>query len=210
MFVMELRRIHLISGAVIGLYASLHIANHLVGLKSIDDHIRFMETFRHIYRYPAIEVLLLLAIGVQIVTGINFVVSTWRVRSGTFAWLQVLSGLYLAFFLIVHVGTVFYARVALGLDTNFYFAAAGMHVGHYDWFFVPYYFFAVVALFTHPACAAHGYLSRQGRVRIANSWPVAFIFAGLVCAIAISALLKGYVHPVVIPKDYLVIYGVAR
>ncbi len=46
------------------------------------------------------------------------------------------------------------AFVAVHL-TNFYYAAAGMHVAPFQYYFVPYYFLAVAAIFGHIACAMH-------------------------------------------------------
>jgi hypothetical protein len=81
------------------------------------------------------------------------VVSGWRRRRGAVSWLQAGAGAYLGFFLLVHVGAVLYGRVSLSLDTNFYFAAAGFHVPPFPYFFAPYYFLGVAALFTHLGAA---------------------------------------------------------
>lgn len=71
---------------------------------------------------------------------------------------------YLPFFLVVHVAAVVVGRSALGLDTNFYFAAAGFHVWPFGLFFGPYYFLAVITLFTHLGCAAYWRTQSQRRI----------------------------------------------
>lgn len=68
------------------------------------------------------------------------------------------------FFLVVHVADVVVDRSALGLDTNFYFAAAGFHVWPFGLFFGPYYFLAVITLFTHLGCAAYWRTQSQRRI----------------------------------------------
>ena len=95
------------------------------------------------------------------------------------------------------VGAVLVARSLGGLDTNFYFAAAGLHVWPFALFFAPYYFLAVAALFAHVGCAL-----RRGRVVVA--WMSG---AGVVVALLIVATLMGKVVPVAIPTVYLATFG---
>jgi len=203
---LTLRRIHRFSAILLGLYVLMHLFNHLAGLKSIQTHLDLMKMLRHVYRVPAVEIVLLLAVGVQIVTGIGAVIAGWKQREGIWAWVQAGSGAYLAFFLVIHVFAVLYGRTVLGLDTNFYYAAAGMYVPPYHWFFVPYYFLAVAALVTHLSSAMHWQLLESGWRRAAQILPIAAIGAGVLCAFLITALLDGYVHPVSIPQEYLDTY----
>ena len=63
--------------------------------------------------------------------------------------IQVYSGLYLSFFLIAHVGAVLSARYIEHLDTNFYFAAAGLNYYPATFIFIPYYFLAVSSISLH-------------------------------------------------------------
>ena len=87
-----------------------------------------MRSFRTVYRYPAIEIMLLAAVIFQVFSGIIFLIRGWKQRKGFISWLQAGSGAYLALFLINHVGAVLYGRFILNLDTNFYYAAAGFYV----------------------------------------------------------------------------------
>ena len=148
-------KLHRASAYIIGTYVAVHLFNHLLALKSVEAHIQFMESLRHIYRNPFVEVLLLTCITFQVGSGIYFIKNRWGQRHGFFERVQALSGGYLAFFLLVHVGAVLFGRAALNLDTNFYYAAAGMHVSPFQYYFVPYYFLAVIAIFGHIACALH-------------------------------------------------------
>ncbi|ASJ89686.1 hypothetical protein [Porphyrobacter sp. CACIAM 03H1] len=146
------RRLHLASGALIGAFLALHLGNHLAMLSGQQAHIAAMTALRPFYRHPVAETLLMLALAFQLASGLAMI---WRTRGerrrGLARW-QAISGAVLALFVLNHVGAVWAGRLLLGLDTNYHFAAAGMHAG-YAAFFVPYYFLGVAALFVHAACA---------------------------------------------------------
>lgn len=129
----------------------------------------------------------------------------WRKRSGLVAWLQAGSGIYLAMFMLFHISAVLFGRIALKLDTNFYYAAAGFVLMPYKLFFAPYYFFAVFALFTHLGCAAYWQVKARSPLvrRLAIGAPMG---AGLVAALLINLALAGVLHPLDIPAKYLLIY----
>ena len=46
-----LHKLHRISACIIGAYIVVHLFNHLLALQSIEAHVRFMESFRQIYRH---------------------------------------------------------------------------------------------------------------------------------------------------------------
>ena len=203
---MTLRRFHALSAILIAAFVCLHIANHLVGLSGAAEHIAFMEGARSVYRFPLVEFALLSCVAFQIVSGLTFVVRGWKQRHGLIPWLQAISGAYLSFFLVVHVGAVLFGRAALNLDTNFYFAAAGFHVAPFQFFFAPYYFLAVVALFTHLGCAA--YWQAQDRPRIARVLVVAVPSAvGAVASLLIVLSLAGALFPLQVPAEYKATYA---
>jgi succinate dehydrogenase/fumarate reductase cytochrome b subunit len=198
---MNLRALHRTSAIVIAVFACLHIANHLASLAGIPAQIAFMEAARTVYRQPVLEIILLFCVAFQIAGGLWFVVRGWKTRQGWVAWLQAISGAVLAFFLLVRVGAVLFARAVFNLDTNFYFAAAGFHVAPFQLFFAPYYFLAVLALFTHLGCAAYWNLqtaSAQTR-RLAVAIPM---LAGLAVSLLIVLSLAGKLQPVEVPQQY--------
>lgn len=190
-----LRTIHRASAMFIAAFALAHIANHLAALSSVAAHIALMETLRAGYRHRLVEAVLLSCVTLQVLTGAWLVLRRWKQRKGTMAWLQAASGTYLAFFLLVHVSAVLLGRSELHLDTNFYFAAAGFHVQPFQYFFAPYYFLAVLALFTHLGCATR---------RLALVVPIA---AGSAIALAIVLSLAGILRPVEVPIKYLATYA---
>lgn len=198
---MSLRTLHRTSAIVVALFACLHIANHLASLSSISTHIAFMQAARSVYRQPVIESILLFCVSCQVVSGISFVIRGWKQRRGLLPWLQAISGGYLAFFFVVHVGAVMFGRAVLDLDTNFYFAAAGFHVPPYQFFFAPYYFFAVLALFTHIGCAAYWRLQPSSRAARGIAVGVPMLVGGVISLLVVVSL-AGLLQPVEVPAKY--------
>lgn len=203
---MTLRNLHRASAILIAAFASVHVANHLSSLSSVASHIAFMEAARAIYRQRFIEAVLLSCVAFQVVSGLRFVIRGWKLRQGRIAWLQASSGAYLAFFLLMHVGAVLFGRAVLNLDTNFYFAAAGLQASPTQFFFAPYYFFAVVSLFTHLGCAAYWQLQAQSRV--ARALAIALpMLVGVVVSSLIVLSLSGMLQPFEVPAKYKATYA---
>lgn len=201
-----LRALH--RGSALGLAAFLvvHMLNHIVALAGQAEHITFMRALRPWYRNAVVEPILLALFAWQAASGATLVLKGWRTRRGSVAWAQALSGLYLAGFLTIHIVSVIIGRVSYGLDTDFRFAAAGFHVDGWPWFFAPYYFFAVLALFVHVGCALFwALLSRSpGQSRVAL-WATAMLGAGV--GLSIVAALAGTLYPVDIPQAFLATYA---
>lgn len=95
------------------------------------------------------------------------------------------------------------------LDTNFYFAVAGIHVDPFQYFFVPYYFFAVVTVFCHVACAGRWLLRERLSQQMRDRLGYAVISAGILASFLIMLALAGGLYPVEIPGDYRATYGAA-
>jgi hypothetical protein len=190
------RRLHRAAGVVLAVFLMVHVASHLAALAGVEAHVRFMDAARRVYRQPVVEAVLLLCVALQAASGLRMLWTGRRGRRAVLAWLQAGSGAYIALFLAIHVGAVLAGRIAGGLDTNFYFAAAGLHVWPFVLFFVPYYFVAVAALFVHLGCAL-----RRGSAVVAGFSAVGVVVAGL-----IVAALMGKVVPVEIPARYLMTF----
>jgi hypothetical protein len=203
---MHLRTIHATSAIVIGLFAVIHMANHLVALGGIAQHLAFMAAARAVYRIRPIEAVLLACVLVQVFSGMWLIIRGWRQRHGAVALLQAAAGAYLAFFLLIHVSAVLYGRVSFGLDTNFYFAAAGFHVRPFQLFFIPYYLIGVLALFTHVGCGA----CQRARSRGRSTSPVLIALAvamGAAISVLIVLALAGVFYRVDIPTQYQAPYA---
>lgn len=201
-----LHKLHRASACIIGAYIAVHLFNHLLAIRSVEGHIQFMESFRHIYRNLFVEVLLLVCVMFQVGSGVYFIKNRWGRRQGFFERIQALSGGYLAFFLLVHVGAVLVGRGMLGLDTNFYYAAAGMHASPFQYYFVPYYFLAVVAIFAHIACAVHWLARNDVKVETRNDYGYAVLAIGVVASTLIVAAFAGTFYDIKIPQEYRATY----
>ena len=202
---MSMRKFHRLSASILAIFILLHLGNHLAAVASAQAHIAFMEAIRPLYRHAVVEPVLLACVLFQCGSGTWMVLRSWRKRDGFVAWLQAGSGIYLALFLLFHVGAVLFGRAALKLDTNFYYAAAGFVLMPSAWFFAPYYFLAVFALFAHLGCATYWQVQTRSPMvrRLAMGIPVG---TGLVLALLLDLALAGRLHPLDIPAKYLLFY----
>lgn len=203
---MMLNKLHRISALIIGTFIVVHLVNHLCIINGVQPHIDFMESIRKVYRNIFVESVLLTCILFQIISGLYFV---WRGKgkhSGFLEKTQVLSGLYLAYFFLNHIGAVFYGRIFEGLDTNIYFGIAGFHNAPFHLYFIPYYFLAIVAVFLHIACGFY-WLSRN---RISSSTRIkltyVIIATGVIIAFTLILGFNGYFGEISIPDEYNVLY----
>ncbi len=197
--------LHRAAAIMVGVYVLAHLANHLAALRGIDAHLAFMQALRRVSRVPVIETLLLAGIAVQMGSG-GWLALRHARRQGPrrmpFERLQAWSGAYLAFFMLVHVVSVLLGRARLGLDTNFWFAAAGLNVGAWPLFFMPYYGLAVAAVFAHLACVLRRRLPAGVAPAARNRTTLAIIAVGVVTAALIVAAFGGAFYPVDLPHAY--------
>lgn len=147
----RLKKIHRFSGIVLATFFLFHIINHLFAWGGADMHIRVMKLFRHVYRFPPVEAILLLSALIQVVVGL-ILVRKKGFRKNRYDLLQVISGLYLSFFLLFHIRAVLLGRYSWNVETDFYFAAWGVKNHPADLFFIPYYALSVLCVFIHLAC----------------------------------------------------------
>lgn len=147
---MTLRRLHRLNAALLGLFLALHLSNHAALVWGHAAHTAVMEALRPLYRNSLVEPALIALLAAQVALGLTLVRRRGR-PSGGWALAQTVSGLWLALFLVQHVGAVLWSRP----DTGTAFAAAVVR----DWplaaYFIPYYIAAVAALATHLAAARH-------------------------------------------------------
>jgi hypothetical protein len=201
------RKLHRYGAIVVTLFVLAHLANHLAALGGIAGHLRFMEAARVVYRQPVVETLLLLGVAAQAGSGLRLLGAGWKRRRGWIAGLQAASGAYLALFLLIHVSAVLFGRLVLDLDTNVHFAAAGLQAWPYSLFFVPYYFLAVLAVFTHLGCALArraGPAPRKRAAALAVPMGVGVVLSGMVLA-----ALMGKLYPYQVPQPYQATYQAA-
>ena len=194
-----IRFLHRLSACVVVIFIVAHLANHLIGLGGEQAHRDTLLALRSIYRNPVVEPILLACFVWQGLSGFYLVVAGWSARRGLIAWAQAASGVTLATFVAIHVSAVFAGR-ASGLDTDLRFAAAGFQVSGWPFFFAPYYFLAVSAVFIHLGAAGY-WLLGAGRQGTCTFWFTGLL--GLTVALLIVLMLAGRFYPMVIEAPYI-------
>lgn len=191
--------LHRMLAIFLGIFILSHLAVHLTALAGPDTHIKWMNRARLIYKNPVTEPLLILALWVQVSIGVKLVRRRWRQDEKTrWGWIQILSGLYLGFFLIIHSGAALVTKYGFGLDTNFYWGAGTVNITPIKYIFAPYYVLGITAVFTHLAAALHFGWGTKG-LRVA---PVIIIF-GIGLAVLIVAIFSGTFYDIIIPPEVI-------
>ena len=157
-----LKKFHRLSGIVIAGFLLLHLTNHLFALGGPQLHIAVMNLFRYVYRFLPVEILLLMCVIFQIISGVVLVFKKGFLKQPLYVITQIASGLYLSFFMVYHVRAVMLGRYEWNVNTDFYFAAGVANNYPSKLFFIPYYTLSLVCVFAHIACAH--YIKRMERL----------------------------------------------
>lgn len=204
---MNKRTIHYFSGLFIAAFVALHLVNHAFSLWGAARHIEVMTSLRVLYRHPFFETILLLAIAVQIYSGLTLFRANRRMAKTFFERVHIWTGLYLAGFFIIHLSAVFAGRLLLHLDTNFYFGVAGLNYFPANLFFIPYYSLAMISFWGHLA-AIHSKKMTHPILGLAPARQSKLILAVGVCvSLAIVYGLTNQFTGVEIPAEYNVLIG---
>lgn len=154
---------HGLSAAGITVFALFHMTNHLAGLAGGETHLAVMHSFRKVYRFPAIELLLGALILFQIVSGIYLLFRRRRARD----WFEVLqgaSGAYLVLFFASHLSAVLRTRYLYHVDTNWiWLTGANFLKDAWSARLVPYYFLGIIALGVHGSCGIRAVLVKHNK-----------------------------------------------
>jgi succinate dehydrogenase/fumarate reductase cytochrome b subunit len=141
--------------ALVLAFLVLHITNHLMFTAGAGTYDAVMKVFRHVYRTGIIQPLLVALFLFQVGTGLFF---AWRLTEAPcdrFRSFQIASGIYLAFYVLGHMDSVFvFARTYLGIDTGWNFATAapaGLIKDAWNIRLVPHYWLGVFFVLTHLA-----------------------------------------------------------
>lgn len=166
-----------------------------------------MNNLRPIYRNIFVETILLVAVLAQIISGLKLFTSNRKLAVSKFDKLHSWTGLYLAFFFIVHLSAIFGGRHFLKLDTNFYFGVAGLNSFPSNLFFIPYYGLAILSFFGHIA-SIHSKKMKSDLLKFTpkQQAKVILIF-GFILTIFICYGLTNHFRGVEIPTEFNVLIG---
>jgi succinate dehydrogenase/fumarate reductase cytochrome b subunit len=201
---MKTKTLHRVNGTVLAVFVFMHMVTHLSGLFGIAAYSATQSAMRHIYRNPITEPVLLLAFTLQVGIGVLLLSKGFKRKlAERWARTQVLSGLILALFINQHLAALIFTRWADGLDTTFYWPASVMSDAPFYWYFAPYYFLGVCAMFVHLACAIRLNLLRRKHPHAARRLFWATSLAGIVVAVAINLMLHGLFYDIVLPEQWV-------
>ena len=179
----------------------------MVSIFGADKHIEVMNTLRLFYRNMFIEIILLMAVLVQIISGIKLFKTNRKIAITPFDKLHIYTGLYLAIFFVIHLSAVIGGRIILHLDTNFYFGVAGLNSFPLNLFFVPYYGLAILSFFGHIS-SIHSKKMKQSIFGLSpNRQSILILTFGIIITFVIFFGLTNHFDGVTIPKEYEVLIG---
>lgn len=95
---MTTKKLHYISGLIITVFVGLHLFNHFCSVFGADTHIEIMSVLRNFYRNIFVETVLLLAVLVQIISGLKLFKTNRKKATTQFDKLHIWTGLYLRYF----------------------------------------------------------------------------------------------------------------
>jgi hypothetical protein len=204
---MIIKKIHYISGLTITVFVGLHLFNHILSICSVDTHIQTMNTLRLLYRNVFVETPLLIAVSLQIFSGVKLIKVIKKTATSHLEKIHIWTGLYLAIFLVIHVSAIIVGRLFLQLDTNFYFGVAGLNSFPFNLFFIPYYTLAILSFFGHIA-SVHSKKMKQSVFGFTTERQSVLILTfGILLSVLILYGLTNHFHGVTIPKEYEVLIG---
>ena len=179
--------------ALVAIFLALHIANHLVFPAGPGSYEVVMKLFRHIYRTEILQPLLVALFLFQIGSGLFFVWRATALPSDRFRTFQIASGVYLAFYVLGHMNSVFiYARTYLGVDTGWAFATGaptGLIRDAWNIRLLPHYWLGIFFVLTHLAAGARAVLMAHGIRKVLAD---RFVIGGaLVAGILATVIILG-------------------
>lgn len=178
--------------AVVVIFLAFHVANHFFGLLGPETHTGVMKLGRVVYRAAVIEPMLVLLFLALVAGGLRLVWLHAATPTDGFRTFQMASGIYLMFFILGHMNSVFiFARTYLGIETGWGFATgapSGLVQDAWNIRLVPHYALGVFFVLTHLASGGRVVLLAHG-ARAAQADRVPIVGAWLAGAVALAIIL---------------------
>ena len=176
--------------AIVLIFLALHITNHLMFPAGAATYDAVMKVFRHVYRTNLVQPLLVTLLLFQVGTGLFFVWRLTAAPSDRFRTFQIASGVYLAFYVLGHMDSVFiFARTYLGIDTGWSFATGapnGLIKDPWNIRLLPHYWLGVFFVLTHLAAGARVIIMSHG---VRKTFADRFMVGGAVVAGVVATVI---------------------
>jgi len=176
--------------ALVMIFLTLHIANHLMFPAGEGMYDAVMKVFRHVYRNDVLQPLVVALFLFQVGTGLFFVWRLTAAPSDRFRTFQIASGVYLAFYVLGHMDSVFiFARTYLGIDTGWDFATGaptGLVKDRWNIRLVPHYWLGAFFVLAHLAAGARGVMMANG---VSKAFADRFMVGGAVVAGLVATVI---------------------
>jgi hypothetical protein len=176
--------------AIVMIFLTLHIANHLTFPAGEGTYNAVMKVFRHVYRNDILQPLVVALFLFQVGTGLFFVWRLTAAPSDRFRTFQIASGVYLAFYVLGHMDSVFiFARTYLGIDTGWGFATGaptGLVKDPWNIRLVPHYGLAAFFVLAHLAAGARAVMMAHG---VSRAFADRFMVGGSVVAGLVATVI---------------------
>ena len=162
---------------------------------------------RLLYRNRLVESFLLVAVLVQIISGLNLFRTSRQTSNSFYDRLHISSGIYLAVFFIIHLSAIFVGRLFLHLDTNFYFGVAGLNSFPFNLFFIPYYGLAILSFFGHIASVHAKKMKHVIFGLTPGKQATTILISGFIFTVLTFYGLTNHFKGVAIPIEYNILIG---
>ena len=173
--------------ALVMIFLTLHIANHLTFPAGEGTYNAVMKVFRHVYRNDILQPLVVALFLFQVGTGLFFVWRLTAAPSDRFRTFQIASGVYLAFYVLDHMDSVFvFARTYLGIDTGWGWATGaptGIIKDAWNIRLLPHYWLGAFFVLAHLAAGTRGVMMAHS---VSKAFADRFMISGTVVAAIIA------------------------
>ncbi len=176
----SLARLRSVSGIVIGLYVTMHLSNHALGLVSLQAQESARPYVMTLWHSLPGQVLLYGSFGAHAVCALATLAKRREFRMPVWELTQVLLGLAIPYLLLVHIVNTRGTRILTGIDINYPYEIANLWV---DPWTRARQILLVALVWGHFVAGLHYWLRIQGWYR--RAFPLILLFYVLVPAAAL-------------------------
>jgi adenylate cyclase len=123
-----LARLRSTSGIVIGLYVTMHLSNHALGLISLQAQETARPWVMALWHSPPGQILLYGSLAVHAFCGLARLARRRHYRMPVWEGTQILLGLSIPYLLLVHIVNTRGTRILTGIDINYPYEIANLWV----------------------------------------------------------------------------------